>query len=136
MMELLEETGTLLYRGTGLTEEELKSYSDKIGKTEEDSLDPDGDGLPVYMPLTGFTSTSMNRGAAEGFAWSNPKTGHTATLFQIMWKRRDRYYVMDMSAFPDEKEVLLYDGTKFEVLSIEKTAKQSGETLIIIVLKC
>ena len=43
---------------------------------------------------------------------------------------------MDMSAFPDEKEVLLFDGTKFEVISIEKTAKSNGEPLIIIVLKC
>ena len=75
------------------------------------------------MSLTGFTSTSLNRGAAEGFAWSNPKTGHTATLFQIMWKKTKQYYVMDMSAFPDEKEVLLFDGSKFEVISIEMTAK-------------
>ena len=77
----------------------------------------------------------MNRSAAEEFAWSNSKTGHTATLFQIMWKRTTGYYVMDMSAFPDEKEVLLYDGTRFEVISIEKTTKSSGEPLIIIVLK-
>ena len=77
----------------------------------------------------------MNRGAAEEFAWSNSKTGHTATLFQIMWRRRSGYYVMDMSAFPDEKEVLIYDGTKFEVLSIEKTTKPNNDPLNIIVLK-
>ena len=78
----------------------------------------------------------MNRSAAEEFAWSNSKTGHTATLFQIMWKLTDSYYVMDMSAFPDEKEVLICDGTKFEVLSIEKTTKTNNEPLNIIVLKC
>ena len=42
---------------------------------------------------------------------------------------------MDMSAFPDEKEVLIYDGTRFEVISIENTTKPNGDTLIIIVLK-
>lgn len=35
----------------------------------------------IYMPLTGFISTSLNRAAAEGFAWSDPKTGHMETLF-------------------------------------------------------
>lgn len=39
------------------------------------------------------------------------------------------------SAFPDEKEVLLYDGTKFIVESLEKTTKKDGEPLIIVVLK-
>ena len=42
---------------------------------------------------------------------------------------------MDMSAFPDEKEVLIVDGTNFEVLSIEKTTKSNNEPLNIIVLK-
>jgi hypothetical protein len=77
----------------------------------------------------------MNRSAAEEFAWSNSKTGHTATLFQIMWNRTIDYYVMDMSAFPDEKEVLIVDGMEFEVLSIEKTTKSNNEPLNIIVLK-
>ena len=77
----------------------------------------------------------MKRAAAEEFAWSNSDTGHTATLFQIMWNHRFGYFVMDMSAFPKEKEVLICDGTKFEVLSIEKTTKSNNEPLNIIVLK-
>ena len=36
MKKLLEKTGCLLFRGTGLTEEELKTYSDKIGETDDD----------------------------------------------------------------------------------------------------
>ena len=43
---------------------------------------------------------------------------------------------MDLSAFPDEREVLLYDGNKFEVSSIEKTHDKFGRTLNVIVLKC
>ena len=42
---------------------------------------------------------------------------------------------MDMSAFPDEKEVLIFDGTEFEVLSIEKSTKSNNDPLNIIVLK-
>ena len=52
-----------------------------------------------------------------------------------MWKSTIDYYVMDMSAFPDEHEVLLYDGSKFEVVSVTQT-QLKGEVLNVIVLKC
>ena len=88
------------------------------------------------MTMTGFISTSMNRSDAQKFAWSNDKTGHQATLFEIMWKRSYGYYLMDMSAFPDEKEVLLVDGSKFEVISVETTKDKDGNSSNFIVLKC
>jgi len=65
MQKLLEQTGTLLYRGTGLTEQELKTYEAKIGK-EFDYDDPN-----THVTLTGFTSTSMDKSQAQNFAWSN-----------------------------------------------------------------
>ena len=40
-------------------------------------------------------------------------------VFEIDFKSKNNYYVMDMSSFPDEKEVLLADGTPFVVKSIE-----------------
>ena len=45
-----------------------------------------------------------------------------------MWKSSWDYYVMDMSAFPDEKEVLLVDGCKFKVISVavEKSREGAG----------
>ena len=43
---------------------------------------------------------------------------------------------MDMSAFPDEKEVLLVDGSKFEVISVETTQDKDGKSENFIVLKC
>ncbi len=43
---------------------------------------------------------------------------------------------MYMSAFPDEKEVLLVDGSKFEVISVEATEDKDGNTSNFIVLKC
>ena len=88
------------------------------------------------MALTGFISTSMDRMQAETFAWSNEESGHQATLFEIMWKDKYDYYVMDMSAFPGEKEVLLFDGTQFEVMSTEQTKDKNGNPLNLIVLKC
>ena len=76
MKKLLEETGTKLYRGTGLTKNELKEYKDKVGSKIEkfsDGYFKTGDG---YMTMTGFISTSMNRSDSQKFAWSNDKTGH------------------------------------------------------------
>ena len=70
------------------------------------------------MALTGFISTSMKKDAAESFVWDNKDTGHEATLFEIKFKNYKYYYVMDMSAFADEQEVLLQDGLKFRVLSV------------------
>ena len=124
MKKLLEETGTMLYRGTGLNKKELKDYRDKVGKKYE------------YTTLTGFISTSMNRSVAQKFAWANEKSGHEATIFEIMWKKRSNYYLMDMSAFPEENEVLLSDGSNYEVIAFDTTKDQNNKTLNVIVLKC
>ena len=87
------------------------------------------------VALTGFISTSMKRDAAEPFAWSNEDSGHQATLFEIMFKDWQGYYVMDMSAFADEDEVLLSDGTCFEVMSVQKITGKQGKPLNFVVLK-
>ena len=121
----IEKEGILLYRGTGLKPEQLKEYQDKVGKTGDDDK----------VPIAGFISTSQNKLAAEGFTWSNQTTGHEATLFQIMWKSEYGYYVMDMSAFPEEQEILLVDGNKFFVVSVEKTVDQHGSPLNLVILK-
>ena len=84
-----------------------------MGNIQKDKY---GDFESGYTTLTGFISTSMKRSSAQKFAWANETSGHEATLFEIMWKRRYNYYLMDMSAFPEEKEVLLSDGAKFEVI--------------------
>ena len=86
MKKLLEETGTTLYRGTGLTKKELQQYRDKVGaKIERGCFGEFTSDEDTYMTMTGFISTSMNRSDAQKFAWSNHKTGHEATLFEIMW---------------------------------------------------
>ena len=71
---MLEVKGTKLYRGTGLTKKELQKYIDLEGKIQKDeygSFVNDG-----YSTLTGFISTSMDRKAAESFAWSSEDSGH------------------------------------------------------------
>ena len=42
---------------------------------------------------------------------------------------------MDMSALPQEKEILLNDGARFEVISIDKSVDQYGSPLHLISLK-
>ena len=42
---------------------------------------------------------------------------------------------MDMSALPQEQEILLEDGAKFEVVSVEKTQDQYGQPINLITLK-
>ena len=121
----MEKEGVLLYRGTGLKPEQLKEYQDKAGKTE----------WQEKVAITGYISTSLDKLAAEQFTWSNQTTGHEATLFQIMWKSKYGYYVMNMSAFPEEKEILLQDGSTFYVVSVEKTVDQHGTPLNLVILK-
>ena len=42
---------------------------------------------------------------------------------------------MDMSQFPDEKEVLLFDGCKFVVVDVQKEQTATKEPLNVITLK-
>ena len=130
----IERKGILLYRGTGLKPDQLKEYQDKVGKEGGNNPDDD-DYMANKVAIAGFISTSQDKLAAEGFTWSNETSGHEATLFQIMWKSNEDYYVMDMSAFPEEKEILLQDGTDFSVVSVEKTVDQHGTPLNLVILK-
>ena len=58
MKVLLEWTGTKLYRCTGLTNKELQTYKDLVGKIKKDKT---GSFTSGYMTMTGFISTSLNR---------------------------------------------------------------------------
>ena len=70
MQDLLENKGTTLYRGTGLTQKELQKYIDLVGKTEMrkkrnmKTRKIEEKELPALMALTGFISTSMTRSLA------------------------------------------------------------------------
>ena len=117
--------GVKLYRGTAQTKKELQALRDKIGVTDYYDC----------MAMTGFISTSMDRAQAEGFVWANPQLHKEQTLFEIHWKSYVNYYSMDMSDFPDEKEIILYDGLRFEVKSIDETVGKNRQTLHVVVLE-
>jgi hypothetical protein len=76
-------------------------------------------GRPATMSTFGFISTSVERKVAEKFAYNDPSTGKVKVLFHILWTHSYDYYFMDMGAFDDEEEVLLLDGQRFEIDSIE-----------------
>ena len=119
------EEGVKLYRGTAQTKKELQALKDKIGLTEKKDC----------MAMTGFISTSMDREQAEGFVWANPQLHKEQTLYEINWKSGRTYYSMDMSDFPDEKEIILFDGLRYEVKSIDQTVGRNGQPLHVVVLE-
>ena len=43
---------------------------------------------------------------------------------------------MDMPAFPEENEVLLQDGSKYEVIAVDTIKDKNNNNLNVIVLKC
>ena len=83
-----------------------------MGKTEvrevqTNERDEDGDigafeyqEVPALITMTGYVSTSLDKNAAEQFAWSNSESDIESTLFKILFKDDRGYYVMDMSALP------------------------------------
>lgn len=88
----LEVEGTDLYRGAGIKKAQIDQYKALVGKTEKRNVlveDKDAEygasweeqEQPTLMTLNGFISTSLDRLSAEQFAWSNPETGHEATVF-------------------------------------------------------
>ena len=47
-----------------------------------------------------------------------------------MWKWKSDYYVMDMSLFSEEAEILLGDGCQFQVVSVEKRMEPDSGQLV------
>ena len=62
----------------------------------------------------------MNRKPAEEFALDDQRTKKEAALFKIMWKASSGYFFMNVGAYPQENEVIIADGTEFEVVKVEK----------------
>jgi len=88
------------------------------------------------MSLFGYISTSEDKDKAYGFAWKNEAEHKKRVVFKIEFKNNNNYYVMDMSSFPDEKEILLADGTPFVVKSIEDVKDNFGNEIKLISLQC
>lgn len=92
-----------LYRGAGMTAAEIKQYKDATGG---------------YIRLFGYTSTSLSKNTAEGYAWENQDTGHHKVLFHIKWSIGFWHYFLDAGAYDFEEEILLVDGAQLTVSSV------------------
>merc|ERR1712032_1143945 len=99
-----------LYRGACQTEDQIQEYKDAIGKTRmykpKFSLDDKEREIPFTMSLFGFTSTSLDRDAAQVYAKGNDATGMKPVLYVFKWAFAYNYYLTDMSPYSDEVEVL------------------------------
>ena len=86
-----------------MTDKEIKEYQDAVGN---------------WIRLFGYTSTSLSKNEAEGFAWKNQHSGHNKVLFHIKLKRTNCYYFLNAGAYDHEQEVLLFDGVTLSVWSV------------------
>ena len=93
-------SGIDLYRGCCMTEAQIQKYRDAIPKGKS-------------IQLFGHTSCSKSIKLALG--WANANEDKKPVLYHIVWSSscaKWNCYVMDktVSAYPNEKEVLLRDG--------------------------
>jgi len=111
-----------LFRGTCLSESQIKEYEDHVVSGK-------------LMSIFGYISCTTSEDKARSFAsddLSDINKPKYATLYHIKWTcGLIRCWYFDDSAFPDEKEVLLTDGSKFKVLSVDKQIKPDKSIVII-----
>ena len=104
-----------------MTAEEIKEYADLIGKKimEKDKKTGVEKEVDAKVTFHGYTSTSLLKSSAKTFVWEDAKTGHQKVLFHFKWKDSGDAYFLDAGAFDHEEEVLLLDGAKLIVESVE-----------------
>ena len=95
----------ILYRGGGMTPDQIKDFADNIFDAKKNN----------YIQLFGYTSCSLAKDAAMSFMWGNEDTGHLKVLFHIRWKCKYRLYFLNAGAYDHELEVLLMDGVHLQV---------------------
>ena len=120
----------------------INEYKSQINKLEENDIKDEYErvmvpkGCPSLVSLYGYISTSRNRQHAESFAFSNKDCGEPifATLFIINWTKEQSYYYMDMSPYKVEDEILLTDGERFRVISVNEETGIEDKKLFVITL--
>ena len=88
------------------------------------------------MQLFGFISTTENLSTAYGFAWENSEAQKVRVVFKINFKGDRNFFVMDLGNYAHEKEILLTDGTRFIVQSVEDKQDPQGNEVKLITLQC
>ena len=101
----------IVYRGFQLS---TKEYEEKFVQNQ-------------YLNLTGYTSTTLNRNIAKKFAIGISEQQKMdfekkSVLLEIEFQGDNQFFYLNSkkySAYPMEKEVLLQDGIRYKVVSIE-----------------
>jgi len=110
-----------------MTLAEIKEYKDVI-----DAVDSDGE-EDNFIHLFGYTSCSLDRNAAEKFAWDNANSGHHKVLFNIKWNYSYYNYYMNAGAYDHEEEVLLMDGVDVKVKSVEDINDENDKKIYTLI---
>ena len=80
------------------------------------------------LHLFGFASTSLDEGIARDFMnKSLDSKDQTRILYEITWDWEFDYWVADSGSLSHEREVILNDGTTFEIKNIEKKQFNKNE---------
>ena len=56
-------------------------------------------------------------------------------LFEIVWSSSVHHYIQDVSAFPDEREVVIIDEVDFKIVDIQEMVNERAEEYYLIKLK-
>ena len=119
----------LVFRGASLTAKAIQKYTAMIGKTEENRS---GKTVAHFIKLQGTTSTSENFKIALDFAKTQDPTKQMV-LFVICIHNFYKYTgfrmnTLEYSAHPDEKEVLMIEGTEVAVMGVEQLLIDNGQS--------
>ena len=114
---------TKWHRGSCLKDNEIQDFKDCAGKKKEN-------GYPYEINLFGFTSTTFDESAALGFAKEDEAAGIKKVLYVFKWANSEFYYFLDNGAYPSEYEVLLFEGLKFKVESVEEKKDSNGKVIL------
>jgi len=119
----------LVFRGASLTAKAIQKYTAMIGKTVENSQT-----VAHFIKLQGTTSTSENFKIALDFAKTQDPTKQMV-LFVICIHNYHgggytgfRMNTLEYSAHPDEKEVLMMEGTEVAVMGVEQLLIDNGQS--------
>ena len=80
--------------------------------------------------MRGFQSTSLNKNEALKFTFRNLRSNKLPVLFEIKFNggKFDKFYFQlnngDFTMFPQENEVLIYDGLKFLLEDVNQNAQE------------
>ena len=109
-------SSTSFYRGGGLTDAEIKEYSDCIGGN---------------ITFFGYTSFSLVESKALEFAWQDKS--HEKVLFHLVWNAPNQHYYLNAGAYDHEEEIVLMDGAWSIVESVESIKDSNNEHLYTLI---